>query len=107
MTKVCSHCGTHNDDEFIFCGACGEPLEKDLKIIMELDNYLEEQKKHPNDHRTTASIDRGDEHDRNCTQKGDEFESRIRYQEPEKKSSALPLIIVGIVVVVAVVVFLL
>lgn len=37
MAKRCRSCGQTNEDERIFCSACGEPLDSELKLIMDLD----------------------------------------------------------------------
>ncbi|MFI3251098.1 MAG: zinc ribbon domain-containing protein [Eubacteriales bacterium] len=37
MAQICPKCGSKNDDGKLFCGACGDPLGGDLKLIMDLD----------------------------------------------------------------------
>lgn len=34
MSKNCQHCGHSNDDDHIFCRACGEPLDAELQLMM-------------------------------------------------------------------------
>ena len=41
MSKRCPGCGQINDDSRIFCSACGEPLDAQLRLIQD----LEKQKK--------------------------------------------------------------
>jgi len=36
MSKRCPDCGTINDDSRIYCAACGEPLDTDLRLIQDL-----------------------------------------------------------------------
>lgn len=43
MSKRCPGCGQINDDSRIFCSACGEPLDAQLRLIQD----LEKQKKAP------------------------------------------------------------
>lgn len=43
MSKRCPDCGYVNDDSRIFCSACGEPLNSDLRLIQD----LEKQSKKP------------------------------------------------------------
>lgn len=43
MSKRCPDCGQINDDSRLFCSACGEPLDAQLRLIQD----LEKQKKAP------------------------------------------------------------
>ena len=43
MSKRCPGCGQMNDDSRIFCSACGNPLDAQLRLIQD----LEKQKKAP------------------------------------------------------------
>ena len=37
MSKRCPDCGQINDDSRIFCSACGEPLNSELRLIQDLE----------------------------------------------------------------------
>lgn len=37
MAKKCPTCGNVNDDSRIFCSACGDPLDADLRLIQDLE----------------------------------------------------------------------
>ena len=37
MSKRCPDCGFMNDDSRIYCGACGEPLDPNLRLIQQLE----------------------------------------------------------------------
>ena len=37
MAKRCPDCGQMNDDSRIFCSACGEPLDAQLRLIQDLE----------------------------------------------------------------------
>lgn len=39
--QVCSDCGFSNEDERLFCGACGEPLKGDAKLIRDTEKLNE------------------------------------------------------------------
>lgn len=36
MSKRCPHCGFVNDDTRIYCGSCGELLDKELRLLKNL-----------------------------------------------------------------------
>lgn len=81
MSKRCPGCGQINDDSRIFCSACGEPLDAQLRLIQD----LEKQKKAPQ--KKSAAPRRDDDDD---------------YVPPaprEKEKSLLPWIVLGLVVV--------
>lgn len=85
MSKRCPDCGQVNDDSRIFCSACGEPLNSDIRLIQ----GLEKQKTAPQ--KSAAGVRRHDEDD-------DYVPTR---KVEQKKSSPMPWIILGIVVLAA------
>ncbi len=81
MSKRCPGCGQINDDSRIFCSACGEPLDAQLRLIQD----LEKQKKAPQ--KKSAAPRHVDDDD---------------YVPPaprEKEKDLLPWIVLGLVVV--------
>ena len=103
MSKRCPDCGFINEDSKIYCGACGEPLDANLRLIKSLEKSTAapvktqeapKPKPEPEKPAPKHSTDDG-----NVTGK----------LAKEKQSSPLPLIILGVVavVVVAAVIFLL
>ena len=84
MSKICPDCGNKNDDGRIFCSACGNPLDAELRLIQDLQK---------NKHRVVeqAQNHRYDEDD-------NEEITPVSYQE--EKKSPLPLILLGIGAVV-------
>ena len=84
MAKRCPGCGHINDDARIFCAACGETLDANLRLIQNLEKQKHVQK-------ASAAPRREDDDD---------------YVPPksvkEKESSPLLWIILGVVVVAAV-----
>ena len=86
MSKICPDCGNKNDDGRIFCSACGNPLDAELRLIQDLQK---------NKHRAAEQVQkhRYDEDDEEVT--------HVSHQEEEKKSP-LPLILLGVGAVVLV-----
>ena len=84
MSKRCPTCGHTNGDERLFCGSCGGPLDKDLKLIMD----LEKRDRGTSQHRAVRADDEDD------------------YVPPvvrETKKSPLPwILLAGIVILAAV-----
>lgn len=37
MANICSDCGFNNDEGKLFCGACGEPLAGDAKLLRDME----------------------------------------------------------------------
>ena len=37
MTEKCPHCGAANPDNLPFCNNCGEPIDQDLRLIMDIE----------------------------------------------------------------------
>lgn len=83
MSKRCPACGQANDDSRIFCSACGEPLDAQLRLIQD----LEKQKKAP---QKTAAAPKP---------KDDDVD--VLPVPREEKKNPLPWILLGLVVVVA------
>ena len=88
MSKRCANCGHSNDNSRIFCSACGEPLDVELRLIQEL-----EKRKH----------DVGDSewHSHEEKDDDDDYEVPVNTKKQEEKSSALPILLVALVVVAA------
>ncbi len=57
MSKKCPRCGHQNGDERFFCQACSEPLDGDVRVIMD----YEKMKKNPS--QTVSAVRRQDEDD--------------------------------------------
>lgn len=83
MAKRCPGCGHINDDARIFCAACGETLDANLRLIQNLEKQKHVQK---------ASAPRRED--------DDDFVPPKTVKEEEK--SPLLWIILGVVVVAAV-----
>lgn len=88
MSKRCPDCGQVNDDSRIFCSACGEPLNADIRLIQ----GLEKQKTAPQ--KSTNAPRRDDD---------DDYVPRKTVQK--KQSSPMPWVILGLVVLAAAVWF--
>ena len=93
MAKHCRNCGENNTDDRIFCSACGEPLNSDLQLIMDLDKMT----KTPHKSEPTRSQ----------AVKDDDDHIPPRTTQTKKKKSAAPWIILAIVVIVVVAVIVL
>lgn len=87
MSKRCPSCGNINEDGRIFCSACGDPLDAELRLIQDL-----EKRKHQESGRTKTDRD---------TDSDEEYVAPTRKKE-EKKQSPIPMIILAILVVAAV-----
>ena len=88
MSKRCASCGHNNADGRIFCSACGDPLDVELRLIQEL-----EKRKH----------DAGDSdwHSHEEKQDKDDDEVVSTTHSKEEKKSALPILLAVLVVVAA------
>ena len=86
MSKRCANCGHNNDDSRIFCSACGDPLDAELRLIQEL-----EKRKH----------DVGDSewHSHEEKDDDDDYEVSRTTHKKEEAGSALPILLVVLVVV--------
>ena len=87
MAKRCPTCGHTNDDSRIFCGACGDPLDADLRLIQDL-----QKQKH--------QVEEKAEHKRYHDEDEDVPVMKQQTKKQEKKS-ALPIILVALVIIVA------
>lgn len=38
MAQTCPHCGAQTPDDLPFCSSCGEPVQADLRLIMDMQN---------------------------------------------------------------------
>ena len=88
MAKRCPDCGQMNDDSRIFCSACGEPLDAQLRLIQDLEKQKELSK--------TPEP---------AKQRGDVNFYVSRSAPQKKKKSAAPWIILGLIVAAAAVWF--
>ena len=91
--KHCRSCGENNSDDRIFCSACGEPLNADLQLIMDLDKMTKQPRKA--------------EPARTRVEKDDDYIPPRPTQTKKKKKSAAPWVILAIVVIVVVAVLVL
>ena len=88
MSKRCPECHRVNEDTKIFCGYCGATLDAHLRLIQD----LEKQKESESKQQTNA-------------RKEDMSFYVTRSAPKEKKKSAAPWIILGLIVVAAAVWF--
>lgn len=100
MAKKCPKCGTINDDEMVFCGACTEPLNDDVKLALRVEEMVKEHK------HTDRPVEREREKDHTPTGARtvhEEEAKQINIQKKQEKEggSAMPLILLGIVAAVA------
>lgn len=84
MSKRCPDCRFINEDSRVFCASCGATLDANLRLIQD----LEKQTETPTEP-TPAK------------QRGDVNLYHSHTPTPEKKSSAAPWIIFGLIVVLA------
>ena len=109
MAKRCPKCGTMNDDEMVFCGACTEPLNDDVKLVMRVDELAKEMKEHSHsDHAVRAEAEKGYRKDQAPTGARtvhEEEAKKLNIQKKEEKEggSALSMILLGLVAAAAVV----
>ena len=87
--KHCRSCGENNTDDRIFCCACGEPLNADLQLIMDLDKM--------------TKTPRQTEPARTQAVKDDDYVPPRTTQTQKKKKSAAPWIILAVVVIAIIV----
>lgn len=91
MSKRCPDCGQINDDSRIFCSACGEPLNSELRLIQD----LEKQKTAPSKSRPES-------------RRKDDDDDYVPPRNTQKnQSSPLPWILLGVAVLTVVVFFIL
>lgn len=88
MSKRCASCGHNNEDGRIFCSACGDPLDVELRLIQEL-----EKRKH--DVGDSEWYNHKEEED------DDDYVAPVRNQSNEEKKSVLPILLVVLVAVAA------
>lgn len=43
MADRCPHCGAANPENLPFCNECGEPIDKNLQLIMEVQQSIQTQ----------------------------------------------------------------
>lgn len=106
MAKRCPKCGTMNDDEMVFCGACTEPLNEDVKLVMRVDEMAQEMKGHSANKPLKDEWER--EHRREQAPGGartvhEEEARNLNMKKNEKEGSALPMILLGLVAAAAIV----
>lgn len=108
MAKRCPKCGAMNDDEMVFCGACTEPLNDDVKLVMRVDEMAKEMKEHSSHHSMKDEWER--EHRRDQAPTGaktahDEEAKHLNIQKKQEKEggSALPMILLGLVAAAAII----
>lgn len=90
---VCSDCGFENDDERLFCGACGEPLKGDAKIMRDAEKMKEKKE---------AEAEAKKEAEKNVPLQGrkpahdEEYEFKRR---PPKKKDNFDALLIGLAMV--------
>lgn len=72
MARKCPDCGCMNDNEMAFCTECGEPLDPQVRLVMELEG-----KKAPKPASNQVPISHDDD--------DDDDDYTPMYQEEEKK----------------------
>ncbi len=106
MAKKCPKCGTMNDDEMVFCGACTEPLNDDVKLVMRVDEMAKEMREHSGSNKPLQDAwereHRKDHAPTGARTNQDEEAKHLNVQK-EKEGSAMPLILLGIVAAIAIV----
>ena len=88
MAKSCPDCGHTNEDGRIFCSACGNPLDAELRLIQDLEKNKHRVAEQPKNYRMDEDED--------------DYVAPVSKQDDEKKSP-LPLILLGVGAVVLVV----
>ena len=84
MSKRCPDCGQINEDSRIFCSACGEPLNADIRLIKGLEKQQTSTSK-------AAPVSRRDDDDEYVPPKA----------PPKKAASPAPWIVLGLILLVA------
>lgn len=87
MSKRCASCGHINDNSRIFCSACGDPLDVELRLIQE----MEKRKHEASDFEWHSHEEKEDD---------DDYVAPETHKK-EEKSSALPILLAVLAVVVA------
>ena len=93
MAKKCPDCGYMNEDEMAFCADCGEPLDPQVRLIMELEG-----KKAPSSSTVAKAARKSDDDD-------DDYIPNSYHDDEKGKKSPIGWII-GLLVVAAAVYFL-
>ena len=57
MSIRCRGCGQINEDGKPFCSACGDPLDADMRLLMELENRNKNKGPHPLDRKSADEDD--------------------------------------------------
>lgn len=96
MSKRCPDCGFINEDTKIYCGACGEPLDANLRLIRSLEKQTAAAK-------TQEAPKSKPEPAKPAPRRSNDDGDVTGKLAKEKKSNPLPWIILGVVAVVAVV----
>lgn len=88
MSKRCPECHRINEDSRTFCGYCGATLDAHLRLIQDLERQQEISREEPAEKR-----------------RGDVNFYNTHNRAPQKKSSPAPWLILGLLAVMAVVVW--
>ncbi|MBQ4347768.1 MAG: zinc ribbon domain-containing protein [Firmicutes bacterium] len=91
MSKSCRFCGALNEDSRSFCSSCGEPLSKDLKLMMDLDKALKHQ-------------DEGGIHADTHHYEHDEDFSRSSVQKKKEEKSLTKIIVPLVIAIIAIII---
>lgn len=96
MSKRCPDCGTVNEDSRIYCSACGEPLDAELRLIRDLEA---QKKKAP----VKEAAPKADPQPAPRPKVNDDDDYVHRKMAKEKKSNVVPLVILGVIVVAVII----
>ena len=105
MAKRCPKCGTMNDDEMVFCGACTEPLNDDVKLVMRVDEMAKEMREHSHTDRPMERQRERDQAPTGARTVHDEEAKQLNIKKKDEKeggSANKKVIIIAIVAVLVI-----
>ena len=95
MARKCPDCGHVNDDEMSFCTECGEPLDPQVRLVMELEG-----KKAPTSYtgtrKNSTEAIRMESHSRYDDDDDDDDDYTPLYQEEKKSPVGLIFILAAV-----------
>ena len=106
MARKCPDCGRTNDDEMSFCTECGEPLDPQVRLVMELEG-----KKAPTSYTGVRKVANASGQDdsrarRYHTDDDDDDDYSVSYDDDDDEKKSPVGWIVALIAVVAVVAWL-
>lgn len=90
MSKRCPECRNMNEDSRIFCAFCGATLDANLRLIQEMEKQTERPEQPREERRSEVKL----------------YSTYSTPKKAEKKKSAAPWIILGLIAAAAIVWFL-